>query len=213
MNKKADQPPAKIITASSDEKLLRCKKCRRLANQLTKLRQSHPDYWNQPVPAYGPADANLLIVGLAPGMHGANRSGRPFVGDASGDLLNEVLATTGLTDRVRVTNAVKCLPIKNLPSGQEVNHCSRFLQDELDQHGKLARPVLLALGGVAHRAIIRALGQAQKDFTFSHGAQHDLGGISLIDSYHCSRYNTQTGRLTPAMFLDVIRRAGNMAYP
>lgn len=145
-------------------------------------------------------------------MHGANRTGVPFRGDASGNLLFKTLEALGLVDKVSITNAVKCLPIKNLPTGKEVGHCNHFLKAELiDQQGKGG--VVLALGGVSHRAVIRALGLKQADFPFGHAAVHQLDAFTLVDTYHCSRYNTQTGRLTEAMFLDVLRTAGNMAYP
>ena len=190
-----------------------CQRCRRLANQLKRLQDTHPDYWNKPVPPHGVAEARLLIVGLAPGLHGANKTGIPFVGDASGHLLHDVLAELGLTERVRITNAVKCLPIKNLPSAREVRNCSGYLVDELDDHGRRSSATLLVLGGVAHRAVIRSLKGRQADFPFLHGAVHRLADLRIVDSYHCSRYNTQTGRLTRQMFLDVVRLAGNMAYP
>jgi len=154
-----------------------------------------------------------MIIGLAPGMHGANRSGEPFVGDSSGNLLGDALEASGLAGRVRITNAVKCLPLKNLPSSREVKNCSRFLLSEIDEHQLNNRPVLLLLGGVAHKATISALGAKQSDFPFAHGAVHVMDGVTLLDSYHCSRYNTQTGRLTYQMFLDVVTAAGNMAYP
>jgi len=181
-------------------------------NQFKRISEKYPDYWNKPVPAHGGDDARLLIVGLAPGLHGANKTGVPFVGDASGNLLHDVLGSLGLTERVRITNVVKCLPVKNLPSAREVNNCSRYLVDELEAHRSLPRATLLVLGGVAHKAVIRALDARQADFPFSHGAVHQLGDLQIVDSYHCSRYNTQTGRLTREMFLDTVRLAGNMAY-
>jgi len=165
------------------------------------------------VPGSGTDSCSLMIIGLAPGMHGANRSGVPFVGDSSGNLLGEVLKATKLMGRVKITNAVKCLPIKNLPSSREVQNCSRFLIREIGEHQLNANPVLLLLGGVAHRATISALGGKQSNYPFSHGAVHSINGVTLVDSYHCSRYNTQTGRLTYQMFLDVVAVAGNMAYP
>ena len=174
---------------------------------------SHPDYWNKPVPGSGADSCSLMIIGLAPGMHGANRSGVPFVGDSSGNLLGEVLKASGLAGRVKITNAVKCLPIKNLPSPREVKNCSRFLIPEIEAHQLNTSPVLLLLGGVAHRATISALGGKQSDYPFAHGATHAMDEVTLVDSYHCSRYNTQTGRLTYQMFLDVVTAAGNMAYP
>ena len=196
------------------EKLLACKRCRRLQRQFNKLKVSHPDYWNGPVPPSGDDSASLLIVGLAPGMHGANKSGVPFIGDASGDLLYKVLDRFNATDCVRITNAVKCLPVKNSPSGQELKNCARYLQIELGMHSAPGRssPVVLALGGVAHRAIIRALSHRQVDYAFAHGAIHALGELTLVDSYHCSRYNTQTGRLTESMFMDVVGHALRLTH-
>ena len=204
---------ANIVQESASRKLLECRKCRRLSNQLERLRDSHPDYWNKPVAGSGADSCSLMIIGLAPGMHGANRSGVPFVGDSSGNLLSEVLKASGLAGRVKITNAVKCLPIKNLPSSREVKNCSRFLIREIEAHQLNTSPVLLLLGGVAHRATISALGGKQSDYRFAHGAVHVMDGVTLVDSYHCSRYNTQTGRLTYQMFLDVVTAAGNMAYP
>ncbi len=204
---------ANIAQESANRKLLACRKCRRLSNQFERLRDSHSDYWNKPVPGSGTDSCSLMIIGLAPGMHGANRSGVPFVGDSSGNLLGEVLKASGLAGRVKITNAVKCLPIKNLPSSREVKNCSRFLIREIEAHQLNPRPVLLLLGGVAHRATISALGGKQSDYPFAHGAIHAMDEVTLVDSYHCSRYNTQTGRLTYQMFLDAVTAAGNMAYP
>ena len=204
---------ANITQELANRKLLACRKCRRLSNQFERLRDSHPDYWNKPVAASGADSCSLMIIGLAPGMHGANRSGVPFVGDSSGNLLSEVLKASGLAGRIKITNAVKCLPIKNLPSSREVKNCSRFLIREIEAHQLNTTPVLLLLGGVAHRATISALGGKQSDYPFAHGAIHVMGEVTLVDSYHCSRYNTQTGRLTYQMFLDVVTAAGNMAYP
>ena len=204
---------ANITQELANRKLLACRKCRRLSNQFSRLRDSHPDYWNKPVAASGADSCSLMIIGLAPGMHGANRSGVPFVGDSSGNLLSEVLKASGLAGRIKITNAVKCLPIKNLPSSREVKNCSRFLIREIEAHQLNTSPVLLLLGGVAHRATISALGGKQSDYPFAHGAIHVMGEVTLVDSYHCSRYNTQTGRLTYQMFLDVVTAAGNMAYP
>ena len=204
---------ANITQELANRKLLACRKCRRLSNQFSRLRDSHPDYWNKPVAASGADSCSLMIIGLAPGMHGANRSGVPFVGDSSGNLLSEVLKASGLAGRIKITNAVKCLPIKNLPSSREVKNCSRFLIREIEAHQLNTTPVLLLLGGVAHRATISALGGKQSDYPFAHGATHAMDEVTLVDSYHCSRYNTQTGRLTYQMFLDVVTAAGNMAYP
>jgi len=177
-----------------------------MRRQFRVLRRDFEDYWNRPVPPSGDPQAPLLIVGLAPGKQGANRTGRPFVGDASGALLFGVLESLGIQDRVRITNAVKCLPMANHPNAAEVNNCQRFLAAELT-----TAAVILVLGGIAHRAAVKALGCRQVDFPFAHGAVHHLANCVLIDSYHCSRYNTQTGRLTEAMFRDVVESAARYA--
>ena len=196
-----------------------CRACPRLAEFLDTVNEKYPDYYCRPVPPFGDAKARLLIVGLAPGMHGANRTGRPFTGDHAGILLYQTLHKYGFSTQpeslaaddalrltnCRITNAVKCLPPDNKPVGAEVNTCNVFLANEL-----AALPsdsVVLALGGIAHRAIIKALGRRQADFKFGHDALHDLGECHLLDSYHCSRYNTNTGRLTDDMFEAVFARA------
>lgn len=197
--------------------LQQCQKCPRLVSHLQQARAQFPDYHNRPVAAYGASDARLLIVGLAPGKHGANASGLPFHGDASGDFLWSALHERGLANPdgerwqpigCRVTNVVKCLPPQNRPTGDEIDRCKPYLQDEL---AALPRPgVVLALGLQAHGALLKALGRVQSHHRFRHAARHDLEpGLNLFDSYHCSRYNTQTGRLTRDMFdrvLDDIRR-------
>ena len=190
-----------------------CRRCPRLARHLREVRRRHPGYHAAPVPPFGAARPRLLVVGLAPGLHGANATGRPFTGDHAGILLYETLYRYGFADRpesvaandglrlhgCRITNAVKCLPPRNRPSGAEVAACNGFLAAELRALPPAA--VILALGAVAHRAVIRALGLRQADFPFAHGAWHALDrDRRLVDSYHCSRYNTQTRRLTPAMF-------------
>lgn len=196
-----------------------CRRCPRLAGFLDEVKARHPDYYCRPVPPFGDAGARLLVVGLAPGLHGANATGRPFTGDYAGVLLYETLHRFGFSsapvsesadDRLelqecRITNAVKCLPPGNKPVGAEVNECNTYLQAEL--RGMPAGSVLLALGGIAHRAIIRALGLRQADFRFGHAAEHEVGDMILLDSYHCSRYNTNTGRLTEDMFSRVFSRA------
>ena len=202
-----------------------CRRCPRLAAYLDDLRSSHSTYWNAPVPAFGDPDARLLIVGLAPGMHGANASGRPFTGDYAGILLYQTLFDLGLSNApqsvstdddlqllgCRITNAVKCLPPQNKPTTMEVRSCNSFLAAELDLMPPGA--VLLALGGIAHRAILRSLGRRLNEFDFGHGRVHELPNSStLVDSYHCSRYNTQTRRLTPEMFRDAVSRARSIAY-
>lgn len=196
-----------------------CCRCPRLADYRDALRQDYPDYHAAPVPAFGDERPGLFIVGLAPGLHGANRSGRPFIGDASGDLLYAMLHRHGFSNRpaarpdgdglallnCRITNAVKCVPPENRPLGEEVRRCNDFLARELSALD--AGTVILCLGTVAHRAVVRALGGRQKDYPFGHGAEYRLGAFTLLDSYHCSRYNTQTGRLTEAMFSHIIGRA------
>jgi len=178
---------------------------------------THPDYHCAPVPPFGDASAPVLIVGLAPGLHGANATGRPFTGDHAGIILYETLHRHGFASHseslhvddgmqlidCRLTNAVKCLPPQNKPVGAEINTCNRFLAQELAQ---LARPaVVLALGGVAHRAVLKALGLKLSAFRFHHHAvAQPRDGLTLISSYHCSRYNTQTKRLTGPMFDAVI---------
>ena len=196
-----------------------CRVCPRLAGFLDTVQERYPDYYCRPVPPFGDIAARFLIVGLAPGMHGANRTGRPFTGDHAGILLYRSLYKFGFSSaeqslsaddnlkltQCRITNAVKCLPPDNKPVGAEVNNCNTFLAAELQQLPDDA--VVLALGGVAHRAIIKAIGGRQAEFKFAHAALHDLGEFLLLDSYHCSRYNTNTGRLTSEMFEGVFAQA------
>jgi len=197
-----------------------CRRCMRLAEHLDRVRASYPDYHAAPVPPFGESDATLLVVGLAPGMHGANASGRPFTGDYAGILLYETLYRYGFSSApasharddglalhaCRITNAVKCLPPQNKPTGEEVRNCNGFLSAELDELGRGG--LVLALGLVAHNAVLRALGLKQGACRFAHGAEHELpNGRRLLDSYHCSRYNTQTRRLTDEMFHAVFARA------
>ena len=202
-----------------------CRDCPRLAEFLDDVRSQHEEYYCRPVPPFGDRAARLLIVGLAPGMHGANRTGRPFTGDYAGVLLYETLhefgfgsapESTAADDALelidcRITNAVKCLPPDNKPVGAEVNNCNRFLAAELETLGQGS--VVVALGGIAHRAIIKAIGGRQADYRFGHAAEHEIEGrFMLLDSYHCSRYNTNTGRLTPEMFRQVFARARALLY-
>jgi uracil-DNA glycosylase family 4 len=191
-----------------------------LAKHLDALREIHPEYHNAPVAPFGDPSARLLIVGLAPGMHGANASGRPFTGDYAGILLYRSLHANGFATRsesrgigdglelidCRITNAVKCLPPENKPTTAETIRCNAYLRAELAESP--ACKVILALGAIAHRAVLRALGLRPGRFKFAHGAEHALvDDRLLIDSYHCSRYNTQTGRLTETMFLNVLEQA------
>lgn len=198
--------------------LANCTACPRLSNFLTEVRQKHPTYHALPVAPFGDPAARLLVVGLAPGMHGANRSGRPFTGDHAGILLYQTLHRFGFATgpesvaaddgleliSARITNAVKCLPPQNKPEPAEIRTCNRFLADELQASKDLR--VILALGGVAHKAVLMAYGMKQSALDFAHCARHELpDGRILIDSYHCSRYNTQTKRLTAESFADVFR--------
>jgi uracil-DNA glycosylase len=201
-----------------------CRRCPRLAAFLDEVRVEEPDYFCRPVPAFGDPKARLLIVGLAPGMHGANRTGRPFTGDHAGILLYATLHKFGLASApistaaddglrlldARITNSVKCLPPANKPLPLEVKVCNDFLRAELEQ-SRSAR-VILALGAIAHAAVLRACGLPNGAHRFAHAAEHSLSGDRvLLDSYHCSRYNTQTRRLTTSMFEGVIGRARDLA--
>jgi uracil-DNA glycosylase len=195
-----------------------CTRCHRLSGFLARVRAKHPDYHAAPVAPFGDARSRLLVVGLAPGMHGANATGRPFTGDHAGILLYETLYAFGFSNQsvavsmddglalrdCRITNAVKCLPPENRPETGEVVNCNPFLEVELRTLPEGA--VVLALGTLAHNAVLRALGLKAAAHRFGHGAEHDLGGLTLLDSYHCSRYNTQTRRLTPEMFRAVFGR-------
>jgi len=195
---------------------LSCRSCARLAQYLESVRQQHPEYHARPVPPFGDERPALLIVGLAPGMHGANRTGRPFTGDHAGILLYETLHRFGYASAsqsvsvddglvltgCRITNAVKCLPPQNKPTPAEVKQCNTYLAAEMAALPDGA--AILALGAVAHRAVLNGLGLRVAAYPFSHAASHVLpAGRVLFDSYHCSRYNTQTRRLTARMFYDV----------
>jgi len=201
-----------------------CRRCPRLAGFLDAVRRDHRGYFCKPVPAFGDPDARLLIVGLAPGMHGANRTGRPFTGDFAGILLYATLHRFGLASApisvgaddglelygARITNAVKCLPPGNKPLPAEVRACGGFLREEL-RASHNAR-VILALGTIAHAAVLGASDLRPAHYRFAHGALHALPGRrTLLDSYHCSRYNTQTRRLTAEMFASVVARAVELA--
>jgi uracil-DNA glycosylase family 4 len=198
---------------------LECVQCERLASFLADVRSEYPDYFARPVPAFGDPAAQCCIVGLAPGMHGANASGRPFTGDHAGILLYQTLYKYGFASKAeslsadddlqlincRITNAVKCLPPQNKPVAAEINTCNNWLSTELDALPD--NPVIIALGSIAHKAVIMALGLKQSDYKFAHAEEHALERGVLIDSYHCSRYNTQTRRLTTPMFEAVFERA------
>jgi uracil-DNA glycosylase family 4 len=197
-----------------------CRRCPRLAAFLDVVRHQQPEYFCKPVPPFGDPQARLLIVGLAPGMHGANRTGRPFTGDHAGILLYGTLFKFGLASAptstaaddglslkdARITNSVKCLPPGNKPLPLEIKVCNAYLREELAQSRKTR--VILALGAIAHAAVLRAHDLRPADYRFAHAAEHALrGGRVLLDSYHCSRYNTQTRRLTAPMFEAIIERA------
>ncbi|MGI9245531.1 MAG: uracil-DNA glycosylase [Steroidobacteraceae bacterium] len=201
-----------------------CTLCPRLAAFLDDGKRRHPDYFCRPVPPFGDAAARLLLVGLAPGFHGANATGRPFTGDYAGILLYQTLYEFGLSTGpvsvaaddglqligCRISNSVKCVPPANKPLPTEVANCNRYLAAELA--GLADGTVLLALGAIAHGAAVRALALRQAAFPFAHGAEHVLTpGLRMVDSYHCSRYNTNTRRLTVAMFREVVGRAAALA--
>jgi uracil-DNA glycosylase family 4 len=192
---------------------LDCPLCPRLAAFRAAQRGTHPDWHNAPVPPFGGDDAELLIVGLAPGLRGANRTGRPFTGDYAGDLLYATLAKFGLAAgnyaahredglaliRTRITNAVRCVPPQNKPETTEIAACRPFLAAELAALPKLR--AVVALGAIAHNAVLTTKGLRRAPYPFAHAATHKLpGDLTLTDSYHCSRLNTNTGKLTPAMF-------------
>ncbi len=195
-----------------------CRACHRLASFLDQTALEYPGYFCRPVPPFGDSNPRLLIVGLAPGMHGANRTGRPFTGDYAGVLLYETLYAFGFSTQpvsesaadklklvdVRITNAVKCLPPQNKPDPSEVKNCNAYLAAEIDA----LKPgsTILALGAISHGAVLRAVGLKPNAAKFGHGARHMLPReVALFDSYHCSRYNTNTRRLTPEMFRDVFQ--------
>jgi uracil-DNA glycosylase family 4 len=190
-----------------------CALCPRLVDFRRQCAADHPDWFNAPVPSFGPPEARLLIIGLAPGMKGANRTGRPFTGDYAGDLLYATLLDFGFAhgrydarpddgltlDDCMITNAVRCLPPANKPTGAEIATCRRFLAARIAALPRLK--VMLALGRIAHDSTLAALGLRRAAFPFGHGARHALGGGRLlIDSYHCSRYNPNPRRLTSDMF-------------
>ena len=211
-----------------------CALCPRLNDYIARQRLAEPDWFNAPVPSFGPEDARLLIVGLAPGVRGANRTGRPFTGDHAGTLLYSTLNSFGFAnDRFdariddglvlhdcMITNGVRCVPPENRPTGAEIRNCRRFLIARINALPRLR--AIMVLGRIAHDTTLRALGLKLKDFPFAHGARHDLTtqlenhgdaenkrALVLFDSYHCSRYNTNTGRLSEDMFRAVFRAIRN----
>ena len=196
-----------------------CPLCPRLVAFRKEAQRLHPDWYNNPVPYWGDPDAKLIIIGLAPGLKGANRTGRPFTGDYAGDLLYATLKKMGLATgeysqtpddglelrNTLIANAVACVPPENKPTNDEQKTCRQFLIRRL---GEQRPKAYLALGRIAHDSLLVSLGEKRSRFAFGHGAEHQLtGGATLFDSYHCSRYNTNTGVLTAAMFEDVVGRA------
>ena len=200
-----------------------CPLCPRLAAFRADNRKKYPDWFNAPVPSFGPLDARLLIVGLAPGLQGANRTGRPFTGDWAGDLLYATLLKHGLARGVyderaddslelvdcRIANAVRCVPPQNKPEPSEIKTCRQFLKSELDTLPQVK--IILALGKVAHDSVCDTLGARKALHPFKHGAAYGVGKFKLVSSYHCSRYNTNTGVLTTAMFEKVVAQAKKAA--
>jgi uracil-DNA glycosylase family 4 len=186
-------------------------------------RQQFPDWFNDPVPSFGPVDAKLLIVGLAPGLKGANRTGRPFTGDYAGDLLYSSMKKLGLARGdyqaraddgfelvgARISNSVRCVPPENKPLPSEIQTCRQFLIADMEAMPNVR--AILALGQIAHNSVCSVLKVKKKDFAFGHGARHRLDHVTLIASYHCSRYNTSTGVLTEKMFDEVLSEAKNAA--
>ena len=199
-----------------------CDLCPRLVDFRHKNRGIFPNFHNAPVDSFGPLNASLLIVGLAPGLKGANRTARPFTGDYAGDLLYPTISAFGFArgaygatpddglrlKNCRITNAVRCVPPENKPVGAEMNACRPFLVAEIAAMNNLK--LILALGSIAHNSVIRTLGHKQSTYKFGHAAEHVFpDGLLLIDSYHCSRYNTNTGRLTTEMFQNVFKTVRN----
>jgi len=195
-----------------------CPKCPRLVAFRQAWRAREPDWFNAPVASFGPIDARLLIVGLAPGLRGANRTGRPFTGDYAGVLLYGTLKDCGFAEGdyaarpddgltlvdCRITNAVRCVPPENKPTPQEIKICRDFLTATIGEMRRLA--AIVALGRVAHDTLLAALSAKGRDYGFAHGGEHTIGAVTLFDSYHCSRLNTSTGVLTPQMFHAVFDR-------
>ncbi len=192
-----------------------CSKCLRLKEFIDTNRDKFPNYFNGPVPSFGDESPKLLIVGLAPGLNGANQNGLPFTGDYAGDLLYPILLKYGWAsgkykiakgdnglklNKARITNAVLCVPPQNKPIGNEINNCREFLISELNNP---SLEIILTLGMIAHNSVIRALDKKLSEYKFGHGNVHNLGDKIVVNSYHCSRYNLNTKRLTEPMFEDI----------
>lgn len=208
--------PAAALEPSRD-----CPLCPRLVAFRDEWRRREPEWHNAPVASFGPPDARLLIAGLAPGLRGANRTGRPFTGDYAGDLLYATLIEFGFAKGVflarpddgltlvdaRIANSVRCVPPENKPTTEEIRTCRPFLTAQIAAMPELR--AIVALGKIAHDSVVVTLGRRMSEFKFGHGAQHAIGGLTLFDSYHCSRYNTNTGVLTPDMFRAVFAAVRN----
>lgn len=215
-----------MAAAASAEPSRDCPLCPRLHGFIADWRAREPDWFNAPVPTFsaagGDASVRLLIVGLAPGLRGANRTGRPFTGDYAGDLLYSTLARFGFSHgqfRARpddgvelvgtaLTNAVRCVPPENKPVGAEISTCRQFLTATIARYPNLS--AIVTLGTIAHQSTVRALGRRVAEFPFSHGGRQQAGDLTLFSSYHCSRYNTNTGRLTEEMFVSVFAAVREM---
>ena len=199
-----------------------CDICPRLSEFLVDCREKHPTYFNGPVNSFGDPNPELLIIGLAPGLHGANQTGRPFTGDAAGDLLYKVIADYGFSNdrfrgsihdglelkRAMITNAVRCVPPQNKPIGAEITACRNYLKAQIEALPRLK--LLLCLGKISHDSTVRALGAKLSQHKFAHGAEYKIDNYTLLSSYHCSRYNTNTGRLNEAMFQKIFSRARHL---
>ncbi len=210
--------PAAAMSRGPAEPGRDCALCPRLESFRQEWRRREPAWFNSPVPSFGPPTARLLIVGLAPGLQGANRTGRPFTGDHAGVLLYETLSRFGFANGsygarpddglelvdARITNAVRCVPPENKPTGAEIATCRSFLKTAIAEMPRLR--AMVALGRIAHDSVTAALAARRSDAPFAHGASHAIGKLRLFDSYHCSRYNTNTGVLTPDMFRSVFAR-------
>jgi uracil-DNA glycosylase family 4 len=195
-----------------------CPLCPRLVQYRHEQRKLHPEWFNAPVPSFGTADPRLLIVGLAPGVQGANRTGRPFTGDFAGNLLYETLKGFGFAEGIyradphdgltladaMISNAVRCVPPQNKPLPAEIRTCNAFLRSRIESLPRLR--AIVALGRIAHDGVLTALSARKSAYPFGHGAEHEIGRVRIFDSYHCSRYNTNTGVLTPEMFRKVFGR-------
>ena len=201
-----------------------CRKCERLAAFIDSHRQQKPDWHNNPVPSFGPISAGVLVLGLAPGLRGANATGRPFTGDFAGQVLYQALIKSGFASgtyqarpddtvqlhNIRISNAVRCVPPQNKPTAAEIATCRPYLSSELDQMTQLK--AILALGRIAHETILRHFDLKLKSFPFAHNRLHELpNGLQLLSSYHCSRYNVQTNRLSLEMFDEVCQRLRDIA--